>query len=94
MATRRIGVGVTVVNRLMYAVGGFDGVNRLCSVECYYPELNEWRYVAPMNCTRSGAGKSCVGKSLNCLILFTKRSYVQGIKKYQRSLHKSSRFLN
>ena len=56
MATRRIGVGVAVVNRLMYAVGGFDGVNRLRSVECYYPENNEWRYVAPMNTTRSGAG--------------------------------------
>ena len=56
MATRRIGVGVATVNRLMYAVGGFDGVNRLRSVECFDPETNEWRFVAPMNVTRSGAG--------------------------------------
>lgn len=56
MATRRIGVGVAVVNRLLYAVGGFDGANRLRSVECYTPESDEWKFVAPMNTMRSGAG--------------------------------------
>ena len=56
MTTRRIGVGVVTVNRLMYAIGGYDGVNRLRSVEVYYPETNDWRHVAPMNATRSGAG--------------------------------------
>ena len=58
MSTRRIGVGVATVNRLLYAVGGFDGVNRLASVECYHPEKDVWQYVAPMNTTRSGAGKN------------------------------------
>jgi hypothetical protein len=57
MATKRIGVGVAVVNRLLYALGGFDGSNRLRSMECYDPEKDEWRFVAPMNTTRSGAGK-------------------------------------
>ena len=56
MATRRIGVGVAVVNRLLYAVGGFDGQKRLNSVECYTPETNSWHFVASMNTTRSGAG--------------------------------------
>ena len=56
MNSKRIGVGVAVVNRLLYAVGGFDGQNRLCSVELYNPEKDEWNYVAPMNTTRSGAG--------------------------------------
>ena len=50
-------MGVAVVNRLLYAVGGFDGVNRLRSVECYHPENDEWNFVAPMTTTRSGAGK-------------------------------------
>ena len=58
METRRIGVGVAVVNRLLYAVGGFDGANRLRSVECYHPENDEWQFVAPMHTTRSGAGKT------------------------------------
>lgn len=58
MATKRIGVGVAVVNRLLFAVGGYDGSNRLRSMECYDPERDEWHFVAPMNTTRSGAGKS------------------------------------
>ena len=57
MATKRIGVGVAVVNRLLFAVGGYDGSNRLRSMECYDPEKDEWHFVAPMNTTRSGAGK-------------------------------------
>lgn len=58
MLTRRIGVGVAVINRLLYAVGGFDGTHRLSSVECYNPEKDEWRGTAPMNTVRSGAGES------------------------------------
>lgn len=57
MLTRRIGVGVAVINRLLYAVGGFDGANRLSSCECYNPERDEWRTMAPMNTVRSGAGE-------------------------------------
>ena len=56
MHTKRIGVGCAVVNRLLYAVGGYDGNNRLDSVECFHPENDEWTIVAPMNARRSGAG--------------------------------------
>ena len=52
-------VGVAVLNRLLYAVGGFDGTNRLNSAECYYPERNEWRMITPMNTIWSGA-RVCV----------------------------------
>ncbi len=48
-----------MVNRLLYAVGGYDGQNRLRSVECYHPENDEWQQLAPMNTTRSGAGMYC-----------------------------------
>lgn len=57
MLTRRIGVGVAVINRLLYAVGGFDGASRLSSCECYNPEKDEWKTMAPMNTVRSGAGE-------------------------------------
>lgn len=56
MRTRRIGVGVAVINHMLYAAGGYDGVNRLRSVEAYDSVRNEWRYVCPMNTARSGAG--------------------------------------
>lgn len=57
MLTRRIGVGVAVINRLLYAVGGFDGANRLGSCECYNPDRDEWTAMASMNTVRSGAGE-------------------------------------
>lgn len=57
MLTRRIGVGVAVITRLLYAVGGFDGANRLSSCECYNPENDDWKTMAAMNTVRSGAGE-------------------------------------
>lgn len=57
MHSKRLGVGVAVVNRLLYVIGGFDGKERLASVECYHPENNEWSLVAQMNIGRSGSGK-------------------------------------
>lgn len=57
MHAKRLAVGVAVVNRLLYAIGGFDGENRLNSVECYHPENNEWTMVNSMATQRSGAGK-------------------------------------
>lgn len=58
MLTRRIGVGVAVINRLLYAVGGYDGANRLSSCECYNPERDEWKTMASMKTVRSGAGEN------------------------------------
>ena len=57
MNSRRIGVGLACVNRLLYAVGGFDGTQRLNSMERYDPEKDEWTNLASMKTTRSGAGK-------------------------------------
>ena len=68
MATCRIGVGLAVVNRLLYVVGGYDGESRLSTVECYHPENNEWHLTAPMNVTRSGAGEHAV--CFSCHIIY------------------------
>lgn len=34
MHSKRLGVGVAVVNRLLYAIGGFDGNERLSNFLC------------------------------------------------------------
>jgi len=68
MATCRIGIGLAVVNRLLYVIGGYDGESRLSTVECYHPENNEWQLVAPMSVTRSGAGELAV--CCSCHILY------------------------
>lgn len=57
MHYKRLAVGVAVVCRLLYALGGYDGVERHRSAECYHPENNEWTMIAPMNVSRSGAGR-------------------------------------
>lgn len=56
MHYKRLGVGIAVVNRLLYAIGGFDGTERLKSIECYHPENNAWTLIPSMNIGRSGAG--------------------------------------
>lgn len=67
----RLGVGVAVVNRLLYAVGGFDGQHRLASMECYHPENNEWTLVPSMSIARSGAGKFKIFTALIILFVLT-----------------------
>lgn len=62
MHAKRLGVGVVVVNRLLYALAGFNGTDRLASVECYHPENNEWSFVPPMTCGRSGAGVAAINQ--------------------------------
>lgn len=47
----------------MYVVGGYDGQNRLSSVECYDSFSNRWTEVAPLKeAVSSPAVTSCVGK--------------------------------
>ena len=53
-----MGLCCVVVNRLLYAIGGYDGTNRLKSGVVYTPEKNTWTDIAPMNTARSGAGNS------------------------------------
>lgn len=57
MHYKRLAMGVAVVNRLLYAIGGYDGSERHKSAECYHPENDEWTMVAPMHTQRSGAGR-------------------------------------
>lgn len=68
MHEERLAVGVAVVNRLLYAIGGFNGTNRLNTVECYHPENNEWTMVAAMHTQRSGAGSLFL--TFQCLSVF------------------------
>ena len=55
MHVGRIGLAVCTVNRLLYAIGGFDGHRRLAEVEAYNPDTNSWKREPPLLCGRSGA---------------------------------------
>lgn len=71
MHYKRLAVGVAVVNRLLYAIGGYDGNVRHSSAECYHPENDEWTMIAPMHTPRSGAGMFlCIFSQVYIVLIF------------------------
>jgi kelch-like protein 18 len=44
----------------LWAIGGYDGVSNLSTVECYDPESNKWTFVAPMCAHEGGVGVGVV----------------------------------
>ena len=49
---------VAVVSNMdrLWAIGGYDGMKNLSTVEMYNPETNEWSFVAPMESHEGGVG--------------------------------------
>lgn len=45
MNSIRSRVGVAVMNRMLYAIGGFNGHDRLRTVEVFDPDQNKWTEV-------------------------------------------------
>jgi kelch-like protein 18 len=64
MTTLRSRVGVAVVDRKLYAFGGYDGSSRLCTVECFDPEKDEWSMKSPMSTRRSALSIAVLGKDI------------------------------
>jgi len=63
MSVCRSDVGVGVLDGVLYAVGGYDGLNHLSSVETYRPSTGVWTSITDMHFPRRHAGISC------CLII-------------------------
>ncbi|XP_072040808.1 kelch-like protein 17 [Amphiura filiformis] len=73
MNVRRARLGVAALYRIIYAVGGYDGINDLSSVECYNPQTNTWKDVASM-----GTRRSCVGIAILDGLLYAVGGYDGG----------------
>ena len=73
MSSRRLGVGVAVLDGYLYAIGGSDGTSPLNTVEKYDPKTNRWSPVAPMGTRRKHLGAA----------LFQDKLYVGKCKLYQ-----------
>ena len=56
MSTPRANPAVTVLDGLLYAIGGVNAEGILSSGERYDPEQNTWSPIAPMSAARFGAG--------------------------------------
>lgn len=79
MICRRGTLGIGLLNRKVYAVGGFDGFSGLNSVECWSMKQNEnWTMVSPMSTKRSSVGIAVLNnhlyasKSFICIYLSKK----------------------
>lgn len=57
MLCRRSRSGVTGLGKLLYVVGGYDGITDLATAECYEHQINKWTVITPM-----GTKRSCLGK--------------------------------
>ena len=52
MSMHRSRVGVAVMRSRLYAIGGYNGTDRLNTVEVFDAETKRWSRVASMNCKR------------------------------------------
>ena len=52
MPTARSELAAGVVNGIIYAMGGQNGINNFATVEAYNPGTNTWSVVASMSSTR------------------------------------------
>ena len=60
MMTPRAWPAAGVLNNKLIVLGGFDGANRLSSVEIYDPEEDRWKHVSHMNIRRAGCGGAVI----------------------------------
>lgn len=70
------------LGRLLYAIGGFDGKERLSSVECYHPENDEWTMVSSMKCSRSGAGVASLSQYIYVIGGYDGNSQLNSVERY------------
>lgn len=57
MCVNRRGVGVGVLDDILYAVGGYNELGTLKSVEAYRPSTGVWTLMADMHLPRKNLGK-------------------------------------
>lgn len=55
-STPRTRVGVAVMNCKMYVIGGYNGHERLSTVEVFDPSTRRWDKISSINCKRSAVG--------------------------------------
>lgn len=64
MSTTRSRVAVAVLQGKLYAIGGYNGLERLAVVEVFEPEVRKWRRVAAISRPRSALGSAVLNNKL------------------------------
>nr|XP_046908347.1 kelch-like protein 18 [Dermatophagoides farinae] len=64
MSMMRSRVGVAVMERKLYAIGGYNGFDRLNTVEVYDSKVKQWKRVKSMHYRRSAVGAAALSDEL------------------------------
>lgn len=67
-------------NGKIYAVGGSDGVQALCSVEVYDPAENRWSFGRPMTAARANVGVAVVGNRMYAVGGFNGKTFLNTVE--------------
>jgi kelch-like protein 10 len=60
-------VSVVVLDDVVYAMGGYNGLFRLKSVERYNYKTNQWSLIGSMNVKRSDASATILNGNMNTI---------------------------
>ncbi|XP_058467441.1 kelch-like ECH-associated protein 1B [Malaya genurostris] len=82
MSVPRNRVGVSVMDELLYAVGGSAGTEYHNTVEYYDPELDRWTLVQPMHSKRLGVGVAVINRLLYAIGGFDGRERLASVECY------------
>ena len=90
MGTKRYGLGVAVLDGMLYAVGGFDEHdNKFASVEKYNPATNTWLAVAAMGTKRFNLGVAVLDGALYAVGGFDEHyNRLASVEKYDPATNK------
>eukprot|EP00057_Strongylocentrotus_purpuratus_P032617 XP_788235.1 PREDICTED: kelch-like protein 12 [Strongylocentrotus purpuratus] len=86
MKHSRRGVGVAIVDNIIYAIGGADSTP-LRDVECYDPQTDSWRNVAKMKVPRSSVAVATVGSQVYACGGYDGMRSVKSVEQYDPNLN-------
>lgn len=82
MSTRRSGAGCVSYQGYVYAIGGYNGSDRLCSCERYNPMTDEWSAICSMSDTRSNFGIEIIDGMIYAIGGFNGKKTVDTVECY------------
>ncbi|MFQ6124976.1 MAG: kelch repeat-containing protein [Candidatus Heimdallarchaeota archaeon] len=82
MPTPRADLAVAVVNERVYAIGGFNGIQNLATMEEYDPATDTWRSRAPMPTARGWLAATAVNGKIYALGGWDGTNYLSTVEEY------------
>ncbi|MFQ6125369.1 MAG: LamG-like jellyroll fold domain-containing protein [Candidatus Heimdallarchaeota archaeon] len=82
MPTPRADLAVAVVNERIYAIGGFNGIQNLATMEEYNPATDTWRSRAPMPTARGWLAATAVNGKIYVLGGWDGTNYLPTVEEY------------